>query len=185
MNQPFYVKLPSPFGTFAVVWLEADGAPSIQQVLLAREGASGEKRARAAFTGLRKGVHPRIEEVAAGIQRFLEGEALSFELDLVDFGRCSPFQRRVILAEHGIPRGMVSTYGRIARHLDTPGAARAVGSALARNPFPIIIPCHRAVLSDGRLGGYQGGTAMKRALLESEGVAVSESGKVLTEEFYY
>ncbi len=185
MNQPLYVKLTSPFGTFAVVWLEAGGAPSIRQVLLARDGTSGDKRARASFAGLRKGTDPRIEEVAARVQRFLEGEALSFTLDLVDFGRCSPFQRRVILAEHGIPRGMVSTYGRISRHLGVPGAARAVGSALATNPFPIVIPCHRAVLSDGTLGGYQGGTAMKRALLELEGVDISESGKVITNEFYY
>jgi methylated-DNA-[protein]-cysteine S-methyltransferase len=56
---------------------------------------------------------------------------------------------------------------------------------LARNPFPIIIPCHRAIRSDGRLGGFQGGPAMKRALLELEGVEISAAGRVLAERFYY
>jgi methylated-DNA-[protein]-cysteine S-methyltransferase len=60
-----------------------------------------------------------------------------------------------------------------------------VGGALGRNPFPIIIPCHRAVRSDGQLGGYRGGVAMKRALLEMEGVEISPTGKVLTDRFYY
>jgi methylated-DNA-[protein]-cysteine S-methyltransferase len=79
----------------------------------------------------------------------------------------------------------VSTYGRIARHLAIPGGARAVGRALARNPFPIIIPCHRAIRSDGRLGGFQGGPAMKRALLELEGVECSSTGRVSAERLYY
>jgi methylated-DNA-[protein]-cysteine S-methyltransferase len=69
--------------------------------------------------------------------------------------------------------------------LGKPSAARAVGRALATNPFPIIIPCHRAVRSDGSLGGYQGGLAMKRALLEMEGVEFDARGRVATPGFYY
>jgi methylated-DNA-[protein]-cysteine S-methyltransferase len=89
------------------------------------------------------------------------------------------------MAEREIPRGWVSTYGRIATHLGVPGGARAVGGALARNPFPIIIPCHRAIRSDGSLGGFQGGPDMKRALLEFEGVGFSSTGRVAAERFYY
>jgi len=98
--------------------------------------------------------------------------------------RCTDFQRRVILTEYSIPRGRVSTYGRIARALGVMGGARAVGSALARNPFPLVIPCHRAVRSDGAMSGYQGGAPMKRALLEMEGVEVSPAGRVLVDHFY-
>ncbi|HUV77781.1 MAG TPA: MGMT family protein [Desulfobacterales bacterium] len=61
----------------------------------------------------------------------------------------------------------------------------AVGTALAKNPFPIIIPCHRAVRSDGTLGGYQGGLEMKRALLEMEGVCFDTLDRVLTKGFFY
>jgi methylated-DNA-[protein]-cysteine S-methyltransferase len=91
----------------------------------------------------------------------------------------------VLLAEYEIPRSWVSTYGRIARSLGIPDGARAVGGALSRNPFPIIIPCHRAIRSNGELGGFQGGLRMKRALLELEGIGFSAEGKVLTERIYY
>ena len=99
--------------------------------------------------------------------------------------RCPPFQRQVLLAESGIPRGWVSTYGRIANHIGVPKGARAVGNALARNPFPLIIPCHRAVRADGSLGGFQGGPEMKRALLEMEGVEFLPTGRVSPARIYY
>ncbi|MBN2566310.1 MAG: methylated-DNA--[protein]-cysteine S-methyltransferase [Candidatus Eisenbacteria bacterium] len=62
---------------------------------------------------------------------------------------------------------------------------RVVGRALATNPFPVVVPCHRAIRSDGGLGGYQGGVAMKRALLEFVGVAVSSAGRVVAPRQYY
>jgi methylated-DNA-[protein]-cysteine S-methyltransferase len=128
---------------------------------------------------------PEIDELAAQMQRYLDGDPAEFSLDLLALGRRTYFQRRVLLAEYAIPRGRVSTYGRVARAVGIPGAARAVGQALARNPFPIIIPCHRAVRSDGSLGGYRGGVAMKRALLRLEGVAVNASDRVVVDQFYY
>ena len=89
------------------------------------------------------------------------------------------------MAEYGIPRGWVSTYRRIAGYLGVPDGARAVGNALANNPFPIVIPCHRAIRSNGELGGYRGGLEMKRKLLEMEGIEVSASGRVITDRVYY
>ena len=79
----------------------------------------------------------------------------------------------------------MSTYGRLAGQLGLSKASRAVGNSLARNPFPIVIPCHRAVRSDGELGGYQGGAGMKRALLEMEGIEFLQSGKVVMSQAYY
>ena len=129
--------------------------------------------------------NPTITKLAEQIQTFLEGKAVDFEMNLIALEECSEFQRRVLLAESRIPRGWVSTYGRIARSLGSPAAARAVGNALASNPFPIIIPCHRAIRGNGELGGFRGGIEMKRALLELEGVEFSTTGKVLTDRLYY
>ena len=110
---------------------------------------------------------------------------MEFDLSMLHLADCSAFQRRVLLAEHGIPRGWVSTYGRIAEQVGVPRGARAVGGALARNPFPIVIPCHRAIRADGRLGGFQGGAGMKRALLALEGVSCGSDGRVLSPRYYY
>ena len=127
---------------------------------------------------------PPIVQLGNQMRRFLEGEAVVFDLEAVALELCGEFQRRVLLAEHGIPRGWVSTYGRIANYIGSTGAGRAVGTAVAENPFPIIIPCHRAVRTDGTLGGYQGGKGMKRALLEMEGVEFKGAG-VSMERVYY
>jgi methylated-DNA-[protein]-cysteine S-methyltransferase len=78
----------------------------------------------------------------------------------------------------------VTTYGRLAAHVGRPGGARAVGRALAGNPFPLVVPCHRAVRADGSPGGYQGGVPMKRALLEAEGVAFDRRGRAVGPFWY-
>jgi methylated-DNA-[protein]-cysteine S-methyltransferase len=116
-----------------------------------------------------------MEALLDQIEAFLHGQDIRFSLDAVRLDRCSSFQQRVLRAEHRIPRGSVSAYGLMARHLGDPRAARAVGSALANNPFPIVIPCHRAIRSDGTLGGFQGGIKMKRALLQMEGIVFRDA----------
>jgi methylated-DNA-[protein]-cysteine S-methyltransferase len=144
-----------------------------------------EKVVQTLFIGARPLLCPEIAALGERITRFLEGEAVAFPLDMLALETCHPFQRRVLAAEYQIPRGWVSTYGRIANSLRAPGAARAVGNALARNPFPIFIPCHRAIQSNGGLGGFQGGVRLKRALLELEGVEFSPTGQVTTDRIYY
>lgn len=144
-----------------------------------------EKLVYGTFGSIPRGSCDAVQGLSAHIQSFLKGEPISFALDQLAMDACSDFQREVLLAEHGIPRGMVSTYGRIARRVGRATAARAVGTALARNPFPIVIPCHRAIRSDGTLGGYLGGLPMKRALLEMEEIVVSKEGKVVDPKYYY
>lgn len=82
------------------------------------------------------------------------------------------FNEKVWAMTARIPAGKVVTYGDIARKLKTPGAARAVGNALNKNPFAPEVPCHRVVGSDGSLTGFAGGLDKKRKLLEGEGVAL-------------
>lgn len=93
-------------------------------------------------------------------------DASSFTLDLEG---CTEFQTRVLGCVRAIPRGEVLTYGQVAAEVGRPGAARAVGSTMAANPIPIIIPCHRVTGSGGSLGGFSGGLQMKIQMLEMEG----------------
>ena len=184
--KPFsHVLLPSPLCALGMVWQETPAGPKVCRVALPDEYAPAEDAIQRTFVDAVQQSCPPITELGDRIQSFLKGEAIALGLDIVALEGRSEFQRGVLMAEHGIPRGWVSTYGRIARHLGVPGGARAVGRALATNPFPIIIPCHRAILSNGGLGGFQGGQKMKRALLKMEGIEVSHAGKVLTNRIYY
>ncbi|MFH1003370.1 MAG: MGMT family protein [Chloroflexota bacterium] len=88
--------------------------------------------------------------------------------DGLDLSGATPFQRRVWGVTRLIPRGETRSYGWVAGQLGV-ASARAVGQALARNPLPVIVPCHRVVAADGGPGGYRGGLALKRRLLILEG----------------
>ena len=106
--------------------------------------------------------------VARDLARYFSGESVDFGRYDVDLSGYTEFERRVYAATRRIPPGEVRTYGDIARVIGKPGASRAVGNALGKNPACIVIPCHRVVASDG-LGGFTGGLAWKRRLLHLEG----------------
>ena len=106
---------------------------------------------------------------------YFDGTPLKFPLDVLDMSI------EVLKAEWCIPYGNVAFYRTVADKTGST-AYRAVGNALARNPFPLIIPCHRAIRSDRTLGGFQGGLEMKRRILELEGVEFDSFGRV-KEEF--
>lgn len=91
----------------------------------------------------------------------------------IDLSGVTPFQRAVLETTARIPRGEVRSYGWVAREMGRERAVRAVGSALNRNPVPVLIPCHRVGRSDGTLGDYAFGPEMKRALLQAEGLDVA------------
>lgn len=112
----------------------------------------------------------RLASLQARLRAYFGGEPVSFDdVPLDTRGVGTEFQRRVWEATRAIPRGETRTYGQLAREIGSPGAARAVGQALARNPWPIIVPCHRVVGHDGRLTGFGGGLKMKQRLLRMEG----------------
>ena len=173
------------FGPVAVVWSFDGGKPKICRVLLSKPGFSTRQVVDFLFSDSISSSCDEVDAVADQIVSFLRGNDIRFSLDVVQLDLCPAFQRKVLRAEHGIPRGRVSTYRRIANSLGNAHGARAVGTALAHNPFPIIVPCHRAIRSDGTLGGFQGGIEMKRTLLEMEGVLFDDSGRVISGEPFY
>jgi len=170
--------VPSRFGEVSLLWRQDESGLLVVEILLPN------RRTRLHRTRAQPFPPRSIEHLCEAIRDYLEGKDVELPTHLLDWGRCSPFQRSVLVAERTIPRGYVSSYSALAAHIGKPKAARAAGTALARNPFPIIIPCHRTVRTDGSLGGFGGGLPMKRALLEMEGVAFDGLGHVKKEFFW-
>jgi len=112
-----------------------------------------------------------VRPYATQLQEYFAGARQHFDLQ-VDLAAVSPFTRRVLEATAQVPFGRLVTYRDIARIIGQPGATRAVGNALGSNPVPIVVPCHRVVRSDGTIGGYTGGLAIKWHLLAIEGVTL-------------
>ncbi len=115
---------------------------------------------------------PLSDQAAEQVRAYLTGGRKAFDLPLVLRG--TDFQRAVWEQVRGIPYGQTRTYGEIAAGLDRPGSARAVGTAVARNPVWLAVPCHRVVGKDGRLTGYAGGLERKAFLLALEKAAPDE-----------
>lgn len=178
IEQIHYRVVPSRFGDAALVWRASEQDQKIIRVILPSMVTSIDLRVREIWPHARA-VHRRRTNILYGqIKAYLDGAKIGFSLDPLDFSDVSAFQEQVLRMEHRIPYGRVSTYSRLALRLGRPGAARAVGNALARNPFPLIIPCHRTLCNDGHIGGFQGGTDLKRALLSMEGVRCDARGRV-------
>lgn len=110
-----------------------------------------------------------VEPVAEELRAYFQRQRDEFSLP-VDLTGITDFTQRVLHSAQHIPYGKVWTYGDVARAIGQPRASRAVGNALGRNPIPVIIPCHRVILSSGAMGWYTGGPAIKRTLLGIEGV---------------
>jgi methylated-DNA-[protein]-cysteine S-methyltransferase len=110
------------------------------------------------------------------IQALMRGEKKSLRAVQLDMSRVAPFNARVYETTRAIPPGQTRTYGEIARAIGEPDGARAVGQALGRNPFPIIVPCHRVVGANDRLVGFSanGGIATKLRMLQIEGWRAEE-----------
>jgi methylated-DNA-[protein]-cysteine S-methyltransferase len=176
----YYLVKKSIFGDVTIVWQETPEIKVKRIFIPPHRGNVNNQYSRTKYSA-----NHEIEKLADDIADFFEGKIVQFKLSVIDLDRCSEFQRRVLIAEYGIPRGWISTYGKIAAYLDHPHAARAVGKALATNPFPIVIPCHRALRTNGMLGGYQGGLLMKKRLLEMEGIQFIDAAKIKMDKVYY
>lgn len=153
-----------PWGKLALtlIW-DPEQFPLARAILL--PGPAQKKAARQTVAG-------DPPPVAAKIRAYLAGERPDFTLDDLELRLLAPFELAVTRATFRIPYGEVLSYGELARKARHPQAARAVGQVMANNRFPLVVPCHRVVRSDGHLGGFGGGLPMKRELLTLEGLTV-------------
>ena len=164
-----YVTRPSPVGTLYVAFSTA----GVTAVDLADSAEDFERRYRHTHGRNALAVAAAPDRIARHLDRAIEtGRPGRLPLD---FSGLTEFQAAVLRATASIPTGQVRPYGWIAKEIGKPGAVRAVGTALAKNPVPVVVPCHRVVRSDGHLGNYSlGEPENKRVLLESEGLDVDE-----------
>ena len=168
-HAPAFALFDTPIGRCAIVWR---GSAVIGVCL--PEASDSELRQRIArrFPTGSEGKPPAaIAAAVDAIQDLLGGGHADLGFIEVDLSGAAPFERQVYEAAAAIPHGQVRTYGQIASATGAPGAARAVGRALGRNPVPIIVPCHRIVAADGKSGGFSapGGVTTKLKMLEIEG----------------
>ena len=112
----------------------------------------------------------RLDLAARELQEYFGGRRRDFDLPL-DWRLAAGFRRTVLSLLPGIGYGRTASYSAVARLAGSPRAVRAVGSACAANPLPVVVPCHRVIRADGALGGYLGGPEAKRTLLALEATA--------------
>lgn len=105
-------------------------------------------------------------EVLHQLEAYFTGKLKTFSLDICL--NVTPFQKKVLTALRQVPYGETISYGELAKNIGNPKASRAVGQTTARNPIPIVIPCHRVIGSSGKLTGFGGGVEVKQALLDLE-----------------
>ncbi len=164
-----YALVDSPFGELGLVW----GDLGLRRILLPGEGPE-------APASVLRGEHgpeaegelpPPLALLVAALRSHLSGTPTEYDQIPLDLSGLRPFAVRVYEATRRIPWGKARTYGAVAHGAGAPGAARAVGAALARNPFPLVVPCHRVLAADASLRGFSapGGLATKRRLLSLEG----------------
>jgi methylated-DNA-[protein]-cysteine S-methyltransferase len=125
------------------------------------------------------GTPKEARSIAKAFEAFFDGDPHALDDVPVDLGSVhGGFRRSVLETLHRlVGPGETVSYAELAEMSGRPGAARAVGTVMARNPMPIVVPCHRVVASNGGLGGYGGGLEMKRALLELEGALILRAAK--------
>jgi len=119
-------------------------------------------------------VSDQYSNTAKILSDIYHGKNVDVKLEILDFKESTintSFEMDVILEVAKIPYGNLRTYKEIAKTLNTQ-AYRAVGTAIGKNPFPLLIPCHRVIRSDGKIGDFQGGTSMKMEILKNEGIKI-------------
>ncbi len=160
-----YTRLKTPIGRLLVV----SGPEGLVRIAFETEAED------AALAEVASALGPRVigsdAEMAVprdALSAYFEGEPIELPVDLRLAS--APFRRVVLERLREVPRGETVSYGELAARAGNPKAARAVGTACARNPVPIVVPCHRVLPGTGRLGSYRGGPERKAALLELEGI---------------
>lgn len=160
----------TPIGRCGIAW-RGDTIEGVQ--LPESHAAATRRRLEDRFDGAVEGTPPAsVRDAIDRMVASLRGEADDLVDVHLDLDALPPFQRKVFEVVRSIPAGETLSYGEVAAAVGSPGAARAVGQALGRNPYPIVIPCHRVLAAGGRIGGFTapGGASTKARMLAAEGV---------------
>lgn len=172
MTETRYALFDTSLGTCAIAWAER----GIVRTYLPEPSADAVRaRLLRRLPSAREAEPPDdVRRAIAEITRLLAGEPLDLGWVQLDDDGVPELHRRVYAAARTIPPGSTLTYGDIARRLGDVTLARSVGEALGRNPFPIVVPCHRVLAAGGRTGGFsaRGGTETKMQLLRIEGAVL-------------
>jgi len=182
------LPLPTPWGKALVILGGEKRAPRLLEIQLPTTLAACHCRSDALSLSAIKGeCRGMAQSLATALAAILVGKKPIWSLEWLEWGKASPFTRKVSLTlAQKVSPGRVISYGVLATLSGAKGAARAVGSVMASNRFPLLIPCHRVVRSDRHPGAFAGGNTMtpfKRALLEREGIRFDSKGKILSEFF--
>jgi methylated-DNA-[protein]-cysteine S-methyltransferase len=167
-TEPGIALFETAIGVCGISWSER-GITAVQ-LPAAREDLTWARLQRRAQHARELPAPPRVASAIAGISAVLAGEAADLSQAALDLAGVDPFDRRVADVARTIRAGETLTYGELATRIGAPDRAREVGAALGRNRFPIIVPCHRVIAANGRLGGFSapGGARTKLRLLEIE-----------------
>ena len=172
MTETRYALFDTSLGTSAIAW----GERGIVRTFLPEPGAEAVRARLLRRVPDAREVEPpeNVRRVVAEITRLFAGEPVDLTWVPLDDEAVPELHRRVYAAARAIPPGSTLTYGEIARRLGDVTLARQVGEALSRNPFPIVVPCHRVLAAGGRTGGFsaRGGTETKMRLLRIEGAVL-------------
>lgn len=166
----------TPIGPCGIAW----GEQGIAGLQLPESNADlTRSRMRRRWTGAVESAPPSgVQGAIDRVLALLAGEAVDLGDIPLDLAAAPDFHRKVYEVARTIPPGQTMTYGQIAKRLGVPHESREVGQALGRNPVAIIVPCHRVLGADGKMGGFSanGGVATKRRILEIEGASAVGAG---------
>lgn len=176
MSSPAYTLFDTSLGRCGIAWNDA-GVLGVQ-LPEARESATRERLLRRAPEAQPADPPPHARQALEGIAALLAGRDGELDRVPLDMRLLPPFHRQVYETARRIAPGQTLSYGTLAARLGSPGAARAVGQALGRNPFPIIVPCHRVLAAGGKSGGFSaaGGVVTKMRLLSIESSFAGSDG---------
>jgi len=176
MSATAFALFDTPIGTCGLVW----GTAGIACLQLPEKTAEATRaRVLRRWAGVVETTPPAgVQGALDRVQALLAGELVSLEDIPLDLDAAPEFHRKVYEVARTIPPGQTMTYGEIARRIGAPHESREVGQALSKNPIAIIVPCHRVLGADGKMGGFSagGGVATKRRILEIEGAPALGAG---------
>jgi methylated-DNA-[protein]-cysteine S-methyltransferase len=166
----------TPIGTCSLVWQDdkivglrlPEASPAATRARITRRWAGAEERTPP----------PAMQAMIDRVLKLLAGDKVDLSDAPLDFGDSPDFHKRAYAIARTIPAGQTMTYGEIAKRLGEPHESREVGQAMGKNPIAILMPCHRVLGADGKMGGFSanGGVATKRRILEIEGAAAIGAG---------